>query len=218
MNTSVIEASFGDAGTPELLAPGAEAWQEIEETAISLSPTPLSSQPSSYVQVSWEDRPRGDIANVYVKAMHTADEIAIQLSWSEVEPSRSINDYNVFADACAVLFPENGERAELDTMGSEEAPVVGWYWRSGNADAFEITARGIGTVERSRQHGVRSAARWVEDRWHVVLARNLDLSRPHLRNAWEVPIAFAIWRGARAERAGLKSYSPAFHCLRMLTG
>jgi DMSO reductase family type II enzyme heme b subunit len=218
VNASIIEAPFGDVGVEELLMPGAEAWEGVDGTPVSLSPTPLSSQPSSYVQVSWEDKPRGDIASVFVKAMHTSDEVAIQLSWSEAAPSRSISDYHVFADACAVLFPENGEHAQLDTMGSADAPVVGWYWRSGSADAFEITARGIGTVERSGQHEVRSAARWVDDQWHVVLLRNLDVSRPHFRNTWEIPIAFAVWRGARSERAGLKSYSPAFQSLRMLTG
>lgn len=216
MTHSVIEASFADVERGALLAPDTDLWDDVEAISIPLVPTPLESQPSAYVQTSWEDKPRGDIPDVGVKVVYTRDAIGIQLTWNQQAPGRSINDYNVYADACAVLFPEDGKAAELETMGSDDSPVVGWYWRAGTSDAFEITAHGIGTVERADEHGVRCASRWQDDRWRVVLTRDLDLSRPVLRNAFEVPVAFAVWNGSVAERAGLKSHSPDFHQLRLM--
>jgi len=216
MSSAVIEAPFGDVAEQQLLFLYEVLWQDIEPTLVSLVPTPLPSQPSAYVQVSWEDRPRGEVGGVRVKAIHSPDAIAIQLSWNQPTPVRSISDYNVYADACAVLFPADGKQAQVDTMGSEESPVTGWYWRAGSQEIHEITARGIGTVQRSKEHRVRAAARWSDDRWQVVLIGGLDMPQPHLRNAYEVPIAFAVWCGHRAERAGLKSYSPEFHHLRLM--
>ncbi|MBD3646854.1 MAG: hypothetical protein HUJ31_05235 [Pseudomonadales bacterium] len=216
MSGSIIQAGFVDVDTRDLLAPDATLWEDFDAVSIPLVPTPLDRQPSAYVQESWKDKPRGEISGVSVRAVHTKSAVAIQLVWDQGSPVRSINDYNVFADACAVLFPEDGKQAEIGTMGSEEQPVVGWYWRAGTSDPFEIVARGIGTVERSEEHDVHVSARWNDDRWHVVLARGLDQSRPQLRGA-DIPIGFAVWCGSVTERAGLKSHSPEFHQLRLVS-
>lgn len=218
MNGPVIDAAFGEVDAMALLGLDAAPWENVAQTSVSLEPTSLDRQPSAYIQASWESRQRGDVAQVHVKAVRTTDHLALQLTWTQPEPARTISDYNGYADACAVLFPDNGEEAELTTMGSERLPVAGWYWRAGAAEAFEIMAHGVGTVERSAHHQVRCAARWSDDHWHVVLMRSLDLSHPNLSGVIEVPVAFAVWCGHRAERAGLKSISPAFGRLRMSGG
>lgn len=218
MSATLIEAPFGDLEALDLLALDAAPWDDVERTSVSLEPTPLENQPSAYVQVSWQDKQRGNITQIDVRALCTSSHLALQLGWDQPEPIHTIGDYNAFADACAVLFPDNGKEAQLTTMGSDDLPVAGWYWRAGAAEAFEITAHGIGTVERSKQHQVRCAARWSEGRWQVVLMRDLDLVHPHLRGVFEVPVAFAVWCGVMAERAGLKSISPAFCRLRMPGG
>lgn len=218
MSLAVIEASFVEAGADQLLALDVGPWADAPASAVTLTPTPLEKQPSAYVQESWRDKAHGAIASVDVKALYTKDHLAIQLGWGQSEPSRTISDHNAFADACAVLFPDNGKDADIATMGSEALPVAGWYWRAGAAAPYEITAHGLGTVERSKQHDIRSAARWSDDAWRVVMVRGLDAAHPHLRDLSEVPVAFALWCGARAERAGLKAYSPAFCQLRMRGG
>lgn len=216
MSASVIEAAYVDVEPGELLSPGASLWDDIEPISVALVPTPIESQPSAYVQVSWKDKGRGDIAAISVKALHSRDSVSIRLAWEQPSPCRSINDYNVYADACAVLFPVDGREAELSTMGSVEAPVAGWYWQAGTGEPYEITARGVGTVERSKEHQVRAANRWSADHWQVVLTRGLDLPSPHLKDTSSIPIAFAVWCGASGERAGLKSHSPEFHQLRLM--
>ncbi len=216
MSGCLIQSGFADVETSVLLSPDAGLWGEVAATEVALAPTPLERQPSAYIQASWRDRKRGDVPAIAVKAIHTRDSIAVQLAWHQATPNRSISDYNVYADACAVLFPENGTGATLETMGSSDAAVVGWYWRAGTPDPFEIRAQGIGTVERSKEHAVQGAARWVSDSWQVVLARNLDLPGPRLRDVADIPVAFAVWHGGVGERAGLKSYSPEFHRLGLM--
>lgn len=218
MTGQIIKAPFGEIEALELLDLDAAPWADVEQTSVSLEPTPIDRQPSAYVQTSWENKQRGDITRVDVRALCTANHLALQLTWSQPEPAHAITDYNGYADACAVLFPDNGKEAELSTMGSDELPVAGWYWRAGAAEAFEITARGLGTVERSEQHQVRCVARWSDDRWQVVLIRELDQTHPHLKGMLEVPVAFAVWCGNRAERAGIKSISPTFGRLEMPGG
>lgn len=215
MSGSIIQAGFMDVDTRDLLAPDATLWEDVQGISIPLVPTPLERQPSAYVQESWKEKPRGEIRGVNVRAVHTSSAVAIQLIWDQTAPVRSINDYNAYADGCAVLFPEDGRHADIETMGSPEAPVVGWYWRAGTADPFEITARGIGTVERAKEHDVHVSVRWSDDHWEVVFARGLDESRPRLRDAPDTPVGFAVWCGSVAERAGLKSHSPEFHQLRL---
>lgn len=213
---TVIEAVRSADAVDELLLAGTEKWDSIGAVQVSLEPTPLDVQPSAYVQTSWRGRERGKIASVEVKAQIADDVLALHLMWQQDDPRRTIDDYNMFADACAVLFPANGSTAAIETMGSEEAPVCGWYWRAGTELPFEITAHGIGTVDRSDVHEVRAASWWADGRWHVVLARKLAAgATPDLANATEIPVAFAVWGGACGERAGLKSHSPEFARLRL---
>ncbi len=107
-----------------------------------------------------------------------------------------------------MLFPADGREAEFDTMGSPEHPVQGWHWRAGTDLPFVVTATGIGTVERAKEHPVQVRSRWSEGRWQVVLAGPLGAGGMPLRKGSGLPVAFAVWSGAARERAGLKSYSP----------
>ncbi len=202
------------ARAPEaLLDPGSHEWGGAAPRAVALVPTPVESQPSVYVQVAWAGRARGDIGEVTVRARAGVEGgIALHLEWETPLAVRRIDDWNVYADACAVLFPaDDAGLTPIDTMGSPEHPVHGWSWRAGTGTPFAFTARGLGTVERAAEHPVEVAARWAQGRWTVVF------TAPGVPPAWErpdphapVPVGFAVWSGAMEERAGLKSYSPAW--------
>ena len=197
-----------EVGLEKLLAPDSSEWGHAEEAVVPVAPTPLDRQPSAYVQVSWRDRPRGAIGEVRVRAAAGTGGVAVRLEWAVLRPSRMISDINVYPDACAMLFPADGREAEFGTMGSPEHPVQGWHWRAGTDLPFAVTATGIGTVERAKEHPVQGRARWTEGRWQVVLAGPLGAEGMPLRKASALPVAFAVWSGAARERAGLKSYSP----------
>ena len=197
-----------EASLEKLLAPDSGEWDGAKEAVVPIDPTPLERLPSAYVQVSWRDRPRGAIGEVRVRAAAGADGLAVRLDWKALRPSRLISDWNVYPDACAMLFPADGREAEFDTMGSPAHPVQGWHWRAGTDLPFVVTATGIGTVERAKEHPVQVRSRWSEGRWQVVLAGPLGAGGMPLRKGSGLPVAFAVWSGAARERAGLKSYSP----------
>jgi len=213
--TTTLDARHDQATLEEILAPDGSAWNEITGEVIALTPTPLERQPSAYVQTAWQDRRHGEVSQVVVQAVRNNDVLALRLQWDAAKPSRSINDINVYADACAVLFPENGQQADLETMGSPEYPVVVWHWRAGTDVPFTATATGIGTVERAAEHQLQARSRWSEGKWQVVLARSLDSDGPPLSGGMEIPVAFAVWCGAVSERGGLKSHSPDFISLKV---
>lgn len=206
-----VRALAVEASLESMLAPGSEHWSATDPAVLPLEPTPLERQPSAYVRTAWKDRRRGDIGEVQVRALRGADALALRLEWAVPRPVRRISDINVYADGCAVLFPLDGKNLEHDTMGSPEHPVQAWHWRAGTEQPFEITATGIGTVERSGSHQVVGSSRWEEGRWQVVLARPLGAEGVKLGRKARIPVAFAVWSGVAGERAGLKAYTPQAH-------
>ena len=203
-----VTAQRVTASSKELLVPGSKAWKDVAETAVALSPTPLDAQPSAYVRASWADRPHGKTGTVNVSAVVADDALFIRLRWETAEPHQSISDNNVYADACAVLFPADGKGAELATMGDEKRPVQAWHWRAGTALPFVVTATGLGTTERAKAHPVSVGAAWEGGSWSVAFRRDLGGKGVPLAAGASVPIGLAVWQGANNERAGIKSHTP----------
>lgn len=201
----------------ELLAPGGAAWRGIAETSVPLAPTPLAAQPSAYVQAARAGRPHGGVGTLAVAAAVADGALYLRLRWACPNPRPAITDNNVFADACAVMFPLDGLTAELATMGSPTAPVQAWHWRAGTAQPFVLTAEGLGTTTRLAHHPVTVAAEWARDAWSVVFRRALDGQGVPLWSGKTVPAAFAVWQGANEERAGLASHTPAWTELQIST-
>jgi DMSO reductase family type II enzyme heme b subunit len=203
-----IQVCKAEAALEKLLAPDAGEWDRAAEAVVRVEPTPLERLPSAYVQVSWRDRPRAAIGEVRIRAAAGGAGLAVRLEWGAPRPSRRISDVNVYPDACALLFPADGGEAAFETMGSPKHPVGGWHWRAGTDLPFVVTATGLGTVERAKEHPVQVRSRWSEGRWQVVLSGPLGSEGIPLRKGSALPVAFAVWSGAARERAGLKSYSP----------
>lgn len=213
-STHVITAARVPVATGPLLIPNGAGWTE-GEYPVSLVPTPLDAQPSEYVRTSWAQRPYGQLATVRLSAALTDSELYIRLRWLTPEPRNAITDNNVFADACAVLFPRDGRSAELATMGDEERPVQAWHWRAGTDTPFVIDATGLGTTSRIPIHGVGVAASWDRSEWTVVFSRAIHADGVPLEPGRHMPIGVAVWRGSLGERAGLKSHTPEWLSLRL---
>jgi len=200
-----VTAKKSAGAVQDLLSPRARAWNDAPEVSLPLQPTPLDAQPSAYVQKAWAGRQRGGIAAVSVKALSVGGQLVLRLQWAAADPRHTINDNDVFADACAVLFPSNGKDAELATMGSADRPVTAWYWRAGAAAPNLATARGLGTVSRETKHALQATGEWQKGSWQVVLAGPAGSTR----------LGVAVWSGAAGERAGLKSHTPTWHDLKV---
>ncbi|MFQ5381204.1 MAG: ethylbenzene dehydrogenase-related protein [Dehalococcoidia bacterium] len=213
MSTQTAMTIRAGAGAAALSDPLAAGWDALPASTLPLEPTPLDAQPSAYVRRSWEDRSHGAARQVSVSAATVGERLLVRLRWETAAPVRAPADINQYPDACAVLFPLDGTKAEIDTMGSEEQPVCGWHWRAGSAEAFAVTAQGLGTVERLKGHDLEATGEWSGGAWHVTLAGPLGGSTPPISREAALPIGVAVWTGAGDERAGLKAHTPTWHSL-----
>jgi DMSO reductase family type II enzyme heme b subunit len=98
-------------------------------------------------------------------------------------------------------------------MGSESQPVNAWFWRADLGEAAEnLTAAGLGMVERAANGQITTRSKWADGTWRVVFVRPLaiDAQTQHtaqLEAGRSAKVAFAVWDGGLEERAGLKSFS-----------
>jgi len=194
------------AKSAPLSEPGGPDWAGIAPETLALSPTPLLSQPSVYVQAAWKDRPHGAITQVSVRAVHNGESIFFRLSWEDATKNDSITDTNSFPDAAAVLFPSRGD-APLTSMGSPDQPVFAWLWRPDMEEPFHVAAQGIGSSQRLPANGITAKAEYGDGGWDVVISRRLSGKGAGLILAPGVSgkVAFAVWQGSEEERGGLKA-------------
>jgi DMSO reductase family type II enzyme heme b subunit len=190
-----------------MLDPAGGEWRAVSGEQVHLEPTPLTAQPSRYVQASWRDRPYGRLTGLHVKAAHNGDRLFFHLAWDDETRDDATGDTDRFVDAACVLFP-SGEDAPLAGMGSPEQPVVGWFWRPDLDAPLQVMAQGTGTTRRNPDGDLRAAARFEPGGWRAVIS-GLRTATPPSK------VAFAVWQGANSERAGLKAATMDWHELRL---
>lgn len=170
---------------------------------IQLMAAPPSIQPGGYVSKAYADRsePGTQWADLVVESRGNGWHVFVAWPCPE-RRTNTTTDVDRFSDAAAILAPTTPD-APMMTMGNQDAPVDGWLWRADRTQGMRVTAHGFGTSERLDlpAHATVNGA-WAEGRWGV----SFDLP------AWESLsrlrlIGVAIWQGAAAERAGLKSVS-----------
>jgi DMSO reductase family type II enzyme heme b subunit len=208
--------------TGALSEPGASAWQEAPAEEVELAAVPLADQQSRYVKTAWADRPYGAVRDVQARAAHDGERFYLWLEWlsptlearaADENPfSNPVEGPDAFPDSVAVMFP-SGDAAELDTKGSEEAPVEIWRWAEGTPETVEdLRAGGLGTLSPVNGDGASLVASSGSEgaRRQVVFVRPLAAEpevAPSLEPGAATRLAFAVWAGGNQERAGIKSYS-----------
>ncbi len=194
------------ARTSLLLEPAAPEWEPVAPETLALSPTPILSQPSAYVQAVWKDRPYGVTRQLSVQAAHNGESIFFRLSWDDATEDGSITDTDAFADAAAVLFPEKGD-APLTSMGSPDQPVFAWLWRPDLEEPYRVSAKGVGSSQRLPANGISARAQYSNGGWRLVISRRLSGKGAGLLLApgAKGKVAFAVWQGSEHERGGLKA-------------
>jgi DMSO reductase family type II enzyme heme b subunit len=166
-------------------------------------------QPGGYVPRAYPDRSeaRTPWAEIEVAAGRGASRLRIRVSWPCVEVARSpAEGTDRFVDSAALLAPSR-EGAPWITMGAPGLGVEGLLWRADRDAVLEVSAEGLGSVERRPvRAGWRvEAAAWHAGQWTLELG--LD-DWPALRERRQ--LALAVWQGRDAERGGLKSVSPGW--------
>jgi steroid C-25 hydroxylase gamma subunit len=209
------------SSAPDLIEPAASAWLGAPGERVPLAPTPIGLQPTPYIQARFATQPYGRTAPVEVRALTDGQAIFIHLSWPDASDDNEPRGTEGFADGAALAFPLRGD-APIITMGSPDAPINAWLWRAdqeGEAGR-NVIAQGIGTSFTTAPSTVRCKGLWKEGRWSVVFSRPLDVPEAagggvQLTPGGETKFGVAVWNGSKGERAGIKSYSEAWHTLKI---
>lgn len=170
---------------------------------ISLIAAPTGIQPGGYVPKAYADRISAKTPSATVEVQKTEEVLTVILEWENKHPVKSIDgDVQAFVDSAAILAPKKVNTVWM-TMGGPDSPINGAFWRADNKMPIQITAAGLGSVERSEAPADWQVnASWQNNIWRVqfVLANwSAALSTEQF--------AVAIWKGHDAERGGLKSVS-----------
>jgi len=206
-----MRAKRVDVESKVLLDPTASQWQDVPSEAAAMGPTPAKSQNSRYAQLWAQERPYGKLGSLSVRSAHNGKDIAFLLEWADPTQNLDFLD-GKSPDGAGILFTLKGD-APLATMGSESRPVNAWFWRADLAEAAEnLTASGLGTLERAGNGQIAAGSKWDGGTWRVVLTRPLAAGGQaehtvQLEAGKTTKVAFAVWDGDLAERAGLKSVS-----------
>jgi mono/diheme cytochrome c family protein len=167
------------------------------------------------------------VTGVWVKAAHTADSIALRVSWDDrsaspdtawmahigrVLKTLEIDDSTgeqpaLWPDQLAVQFPVSipaGMERPYFLMGSPSAPVYQWRWTSSaRAAAVAGLARGIERFDPVSNGGVQAQAVYDHGQWRVVLTRALasadTASQLPFRTGRAIPVAFFASDGSNGE-------------------
>lgn len=203
----MVKVQRVSAGDAALLDPESPEWDGVRGSELTLKPTPITAQPSQYIQEKWKGTPYGVARSVTVRAAHNGERLYFHLSWTDETNDKAIQDTDQFADAAAVLFPVNGD-APLQSMGSPQAPVNAWYWRPDIEEPFTITAQGTGTTRRAQDPELSASGIHNRGAWRLVIRRRLDSPEAgyvSLAPGVSAKVGFAVWQGSNQERGGLKS-------------
>lgn len=183
---------------------GAEPGAAVQRT-VRMMAAPVGPQPGEYVSRAYAGRDVPTTERVDLAVEWRREGARLRLAWRLRDRSvRRLTGPESFVDAAALMVPRTPSSPWL-TMGTPGAEVEGILWRADRSKPWRMTARGLGTVVRSgAPPGWRVAARQGPGGWHL----QLDLAWPLLVRMRRVGIA--VWQGASAERAGLKSVSPGW--------
>ena len=186
-------------------------WAQAGVTNVALKGTPAGMQPTAAIRNTWEKKPIGATAKVEIRAMHNGEVLAFHLSWSDPNHDIDHGDNSRWPDAAAVALPLH-ESAPLMTMGAPGAPLTAWYWRADSGEnGFQVVAQGPGSTQIVDKQQVRTAARWHNGKWQIVIARPLKGAESpniiQLQPGQATRFGIAIWEGSHQERGGLKSFS-----------
>jgi DMSO reductase family type II enzyme heme b subunit len=195
------------------LEPEAALWGAVTGEPLVLSPSPvgLAAAVSPLMAMS---QGHGRVSRVAARLAHDGSALAVQLSWEDPTQDDRIVDLDRFVDAAAVMFPLRGDTNPL-TMGDETHPVNAWLWKADQSQPFDVVARGFSTSRRrpAGETGLVARADWREGRGALVFRRSLRVEAADcvaFEPGGSARIAFAVWDGANAERAGQKAVTPAF--------
>ena len=174
--------------------------------AVDLIAAPTALQPGGYLPKAYMERVLPSVRSAEIEVERGPEGRRVRLSWSCPEAVRElVQETDRFVDAAALVIPTVPDTPWI-TMGAPGKAIEGALWRADRTGLFSFNAEGLGSVKRGPPLAHWDFdAKWEAGRWSV----RFDLA-PWPRLDESTVLAFAIWRGAAADRGGLKSVSPGW--------
>jgi complex iron-sulfur molybdoenzyme family reductase subunit gamma len=175
-----------DVPGPLAADPAAAAWDALPALDVAVGPQQTFRLPDrkANAALAAAKGPR----TVKVRAATDGKDLAIVLDWADSTEDRAAGETDQYGDAAAIQFPQRfgaGQRLPYVGMGDPEQPVALYLARAGT-DAVTL--------------------RWKAGAWRAVFVRPLKAPAHDLTKGL-VPLAIAVWDGARSERGGNKALS-----------
>ncbi len=201
------------AGNDELMKPDGRPWERLEAHDIDLIPSPVAMAATVSRPMAMRTD-HGKIGRLQARMAHNGETLSVRLAWEDPDNDDRIADLDRFVDAAAVMFPLVADTNPF-TMGEETKPVNAWLWKADQAEPFDVIARGYATSQRrpAATSGLAVSASYSDGAWAVVFQRPLRAASAEVaifEPNGGAQIAFAVWEGSNAERAGQKAVSGAF--------
>ncbi len=204
---TVIQAARTASELPS--SPDDPAWQTAPPSTFFLVPQIIAKERFF--------KPAND--TVTVRALYSAEKIAIHLEWDDRtksipgdETAKAIADEELNEDAIAVQFPVTipaGMEKPYFLMGDAAKPVNLWRWSSGTTDKPEsiaiLDAKGIADQQPrdANDAGLTAKGSYKAGTWRVMMTRSLRTETADKDLQFEegrfIPIAFFAWDGSNSE-------------------
>jgi DMSO reductase family type II enzyme heme b subunit len=206
------------ATSQKLLEVDGASWAALDGIPIDLVPAPVKMAAGVSSQMALSQS-HGKVRRVEARLAHNGETLSVRLTWQDAQRDDRIVDLDRFADGAAVMFPLL-EDANPVTMGDAQQPVNAWLWKADREEPFDVIARGYSTSQRRPASTSRLAASALhrDGAWYLVFQRPLQPGAGEFVRftpGQSAKIAFAVWEGSNAERAGQKAVSGAFVELRL---
>lgn len=153
-------------------------------------------------------------STVTVRAVASAKELGVLVEWDDATADRYAGETDHYGDAVAVEVPVAfgaGKRLPYVGMGDAGSPVLVHMARAtkGATVARHAVGAGFGSLTQAPDiTWMKTSLVYVDKdkRWRALFVRPL-VAADHSVDAALVPIAFAVWDGAHAQRGGNKLLS-----------
>ena len=184
-------------------------WDRLPEYRVRLNPAPPVHES---VALRTKDDDTGQ--DVFLTIARTSKRFYVRMRWRDATPN-TVTKSNRFRDGAAVQFSLSDDQTSYIMGDGPEAPDNIWYWRSDRGAVQNLAAGGPGSTTMLEAQPVTGAAKYFDkgspkaNEWAVVMSRAIAIEGKHQVSfeRGKVPMAFALWQGAKNQRDGNKIVS-----------
>jgi DMSO reductase family type II enzyme heme b subunit len=157
---------------------------------------------------------------VTVRAMHTADAIALLLTWDDRTHSIANPEARIYDDAFVVQWPvrlADGPEKPYFLYGDPSRPVYLWRWSANAEGISELNATGFGTEspQRRESQSLNGTVVYNHGQYKMLVRRGLTTEDKDADLQFEearfIPIAFSAWDGSNDETGNKRAISAWYY-------